>query len=149
MVFQRIRFLSQTPTLGRHSGRRHLLLHFDVVTRKRPVFRAEHTSPMLKSVTCLFSCQQRAYTYHQSLSLSVFFSTVITSPFLNPKSPGCSASNVNSAIASFFFIRFCLLWKFGFGAAGLPGPALFSSADCCCWKVLDRDPLPNCRGSWS
>lgn len=36
---------------------------------------------------------------HQSVAFSVRFTIVITSPFLNPRSPGWSASNVYSATA--------------------------------------------------
>lgn len=73
-----------------------LLLHLDVVAGECAMFRADHSGPMSESVRIPASTHQIRVvkTYHQSLSLSVFFSTVITSPFLKPKSPGCSASKV-------------------------------------------------------
>ena len=60
---------------------------------------------------------------HQSAALSVLFVIVMISPFLNPKSPGWSASNVNRAIAWSLPMDEALGLgvNFGFGAVGLLG----------------------------
>lgn len=58
---------------------------------------------------------------HQSEAFSVLLVMVMISPFLNAKSPGWSASNVNKAMAWSFPTEVGFGVNFGFGAVGLLG----------------------------
>ena len=63
-----------------------VLLHLNVIAGKDAGSCADYARPRFLSE--LSWAEGGTGTYHQSFVLSVFFVTVIMSPFLNPKSPG-------------------------------------------------------------
>ena len=98
------------PTITARPSIQPSLLHLDIIAREYAVFCPNHARPATDaSANQPTSREKKKKTHHQSLSLSVFFNTVMISPFLNPKSPGWSASKVNRATASFFLSMASLL----------------------------------------